>query len=257
MPRHLNHLSNPINSFLASRFSTPVKHRIAYRNGNLEMPPPLNISFIQGEAFLQLHFFETLREKQITNPENQNLYWQHLLEEKKYIRQLVEHSSIKDYFRLDENSSAEQEYKKLCYAAFCIVLWDMQVNDNRALAVRTVKGYINHFLPQLFPKQNKSKDADTVKKDIAALLYKKWGVRPQITESFQTNDDSVTYTLIARIDKHSPVTLLSMQGKRLKPTRLKTCIKALELLEMQSLIVETPQAVLPNKKQKVVPIGKN
>ncbi len=257
MPRHLSHITNPINSYLASRFAVPVKNKIGFSNGKYSIHPVLNTAFLQGEALLRLQFFAALKDKHIEDPENQNKYWQLLVEDKRHIQQVAEHSSISKYFVMSSTEKDQESgYAELCYAAFCIVLWDMHEHDNSPLANRTVKGFVSHFLPQLFPKQPSLKDPETIKKEIARQLYLLWGERPEIKESFITTDDKVEFTLLAKLKKHSPVTLLCMQGKRLKPTRLKSCARVLELLEMGALKIENPAEIPPNKNQKPQPFGK-
>lgn len=213
------------------------------------MAAPLYIGFLQGEALLRLTFFSTLIEKSFSDPDNQNLYWQKLIEERNVIQQVVEHSQIHYFFNLrDSGTNDDESYKQLCFAAFCIVLWDMSVTGNEKLANRTINSLITHFVPQLFPKKPVY-NSETAKKEIAKLLSTIWARRPELKESFNTTADEVTYSLIAKLPDHAPVTLLTLTGKRLKPTRQKTCAKILSLLEMGALKLPEPQANKPKRKQ--------
>ena len=77
-----------------------------------------------------------------------------------------------------------------------------------------------------------------LKREIRKHLAQQWNIRPEIRESFNSNDDEVSFSLVAKISDHAPCELITLKGKRLKPTRIKAYQEVLQKLEQGTLQIE-------------------
>ncbi len=258
MARKLSQVTSQISQFLAKRFKKgiAVSHPIPKYNQLHLLPPVLYIAFLQGESLLRTRFFKTLGHRSITDIESQAHLWLQIVEDHRFIQQICEQSGMIKYFKLSENqSNIKSEYGKACYVAYCIVLWDAYSYGNQNVVTKMTAGLVVHYMPTLYPKQANVTDIKLLKKEIARLLALQWHVRPEIKESFITTEE-VVFSLICKIDRHVPLELSTITGKRLKPTRIKCYKKVISQLENGVLRPPFPRELTIKKKDSIVPLCK-
>jgi hypothetical protein len=152
-----------------------------------------------------------------------------------------------DYFVFAAGGGSKVIYGEQCFTAYCILLFDANEAGNVNLVQGMTKGFIVHFMPTLFPAQAKITDSKLLKKEIAKQLALKWNIRPEIKESLVTSDEKVSFSLIAKLPRMAPLVLITVEGARLKPTRLICYQKLLERLEHNVLKIDLPPALLAKK----------
>lgn len=238
MARHLHQITLLVSQHLNHRspMGLAAKQGLSSFCRASDLSAPLYLAFIQGEALLRLGFFTYLKQRAISQPDNLLQLWQQLVEDHQFIQQIAENSSLPDFFNFKSSLVDKTKYQEQCYIAYCILLFDAHEAGNNKLTMALTKGLVVHFMPSLFPKQAKAKDIKTLKHEIIKYLTAHYGVRADIKESFVTSTDLVTFSLLCKLPKKSLIPLLSINGKRLKPTRLK-CYQAVlaELTEQQSV----------------------
>lgn len=138
--------------------------------------------------------------------------------------------------------------------AYCILLFDAHQADNKALERSMTLGLIQHFMPTLYPQQAQSQDTKLLKQEIAKTLALKWHSRPEIKESFVTDEDHVRFSLICKLPRHAAVTLITVEGKRLKPTRFHGYQSALEQLGDGSLNPPLPPPLTRKTQEPLAPL---
>lgn len=249
LARHLSHIINPLKQYLSTRF---VKQWKVDKATNLmeisQLPAPLHIAQLRGDAILKNTFFDALEQKQIIDPQSQQYAWQQLIISGRCLQEIMEGSGATAFFHLDTHNA----YAKQCYHAYCIVLWDAAVN-NDALKEKLTTGLVNHYLPTLYPSKAKEKTPEQLRKEVAKVLTMQWGIKPDIKESFTTSEDEVTFSLIAKLKGYSSTTLLTLTGKRLNITRIKTykaCLK-----QLQSETIAMPNQLTARKQTGPKPLS--
>ena len=250
MARKLKLVTTHISQYLAKRFpkGSGASHKIPPHANRESLPAPLYIAFLQGEALLRLKFFAYLQERSISDPNSLVLLWQQLITDKKYIQQIVEASGLLNYFIFGQGLAPDtSQYKEQCFTAYCILIFDASEAGNNNLVIGLTKGLVVHFMPALYPEQPKVTDSKLLKNQIAKQLALKWGLRPEIKESFITNEGRVSFSLVCKLRRRPPVTLITLEGNRLKPTRLKAYQALLEDLGNNTLKIELPPALLEKK----------
>jgi len=130
---------------------------------------------------------------------------------------------------------AKTSEQDLHFIAYCCLLWDIHQQKDQTLLNTATDIFFGHFAATIFPPESRRDDLSKLKREIRKHLAQRWNIRPEIRESFKTNDDGVTFSLIARINGYAPCPLLTLQGKRLKPTRIKAYQDVLEGLQQDSL----------------------
>ena len=248
MARHLTQITAPLKQHLFPRFSQ--QWRID-KNINLadtdQLPAPLFIAKTRGEAILKSEFFNTLEQKKINDPQSQYYAWQQLIGAGRCLQEVIENSGATAFFHLN----TQTDYALQCYNAYCIILWDA-ANNNKALKNTLTNGLVNHYFPTLYPNKAKDQTPAQLKKDLAKLLTKQWQLKPEIKESFETNENEVTFSLLAKLPRHSATTLISITGKRLNNTRLKAYKQCLTQLTKQPIAL--PSILTPHKKTPMAPL---
>lgn len=214
MARRLHAVTALITQHLKSRFKYAGQAfsnlRISASANHRELADPLYLAFLQGEAILRLAFFEYLQQRHIKDPGSLISIWRQLIEDRRAIQQLVESSGLLDYFNFDRNSPCNDSYQQQCYTAYCILIFDADESKNAVLLQGLTKGIIIHFMPQLFPEQSRSTDTKALKHEVAKALALQWNIRPEIKESFVTNEDQVSFSLICKLPRCAPMTLFSV-----------------------------------------------
>lgn len=227
MAKHLSHIVAPLRHYLNQRFSAHwrLNKQISLADTS-DLPAPLFVAFMRGDAIVKSAFFDQLDKKHIYNPDSQQHSWIQLIGNGRAIEEVIEHSGAAQFFYLDN----QHRYREQCYNAFCIIVWDAALNHSPLLDTLT-KGLVDHYLPTLYPNKAKPKTPEQFQKDIAQLLARQWQLRTEIKESFTTSATSVEFSLLVKVPQHKTLTLLTLTGEKLKPTRLKAykqCILRLE-----------------------------
>jgi hypothetical protein len=243
MARHLTQITAPLKEYLTTRFINQWRLAKSINIADIEkLPAPLFIAQMRGDAILKHELFTTLEQKQISDPVSQQYAWQQLLTSGNCLQEVMENSGATTFFHLN----TEKDYAKQCYNAYCIILWDATVNNNK-LQNNLTSGLVNHYLPTLYPSKAKDKTPEQLKKDIAKSLAQQWHLKPEIKESFITTEEGVTFSITAKAKGYSTTTLTTVNGKRLNITRNKaynTCLK-----QVQSTTIPLPNALTALKQQ--------
>ena len=260
MARRLKQLTHKIHTYVTAKFPQQARFKqpIHCSTNGIVLNPALQVAFLQGEAILRLRFFQYLDEKHITNPVDQCNTWNLLVEDKRFIQQVVEKSELVSFFKFNiaTNSLAQLEgksYQTLCFTTFCILLWDIQQNDVE-LVEQLINGLVIHFLPTLYPKQVQLDKLSLLQSELLKLMTKAWHQRPEIKESFHVSEDKVIFSLTGKIPKCSTVTLIKLEGKRLKTTRLAAYQQLILRLEKEEGSVPVPSVNVPKKQDKMRPL---
>lgn len=248
MARHITNIVNPLKAYLKARFAKDwrVDKQLDLRRDSA-FPPPLFVAQKRGEACLITGVFNALESKQVIDPQSQQHLWQQLIVSGYCLSDIIERSGASAYLQFDTQS----DYQKQCYNAYCIILWDVTLHD-KVLAQALTKGLVDHYLPTLFPTKAKQKTPEQFKKDIAKILTQQWGIKPNIKESFTTDIDSVTFSLLAKTKGYATMLLVTEVGRRLNNTRLKACERCLKNIEKQA--IPMPLALTKKKNSKPAPL---
>lgn len=228
MARHLTQIIQPLKQYLSARFAKQWRLAKTFDIADLSnLPAPLYIAQMRGEALLKLTFFECLEQKQIADPQSQQYAWQQLIQSNHCLNEIAEKSGLLAFFHINTEHA---DYKLQCFNAYCIVLWDAALNNNK-LKDNLTFGLVNHYLPTLYPTKSKGKTPQQLQKEIAKLLGEQWQLKPEIKESFSTTAECVTFSLTAKLKGYSTYTLITLNGKRLNITKnkaYKVCLKQLQ-----------------------------
>ncbi len=255
MAKHLHFASKPLQLFIQTQLSTDSirKQTIEFKYGEWNIDPISQIARIQGKAFFNQVFFEVLDNKSFKDPESQWIIYERLVVDRQYIIDMCEHSELLNAFKFDKKIKTNtSDYSEVSFTAFCIILWDMHCKKETKQAKQIIRSFIEHYITQLFPNnKNHQPTQDELIKNISKALYQEWHIKPEIRESFKTKDDSVTFSLIAKITGFHPVTLITLEGERLKPTRKKAYKTLDEILKSDFSSLLTPTAVTAKKNTKI------
>ena len=104
--------------------------------------PLFRSALLQSEALLVRYFFEVCQEKGFSDPLSQMLIWGKLIARKHMFIELCERSQLNKYSNFLLPQQKDQDYKELCYHLFCLFLYDLEKNLNKAkvfwLEVQTI-----------------------------------------------------------------------------------------------------------------------
>ena len=251
MARHLNQLTSPISSYLKNRFSFTTKSK----GRGHTLSPVLELAFLKGEAHLRQRFFKFLEQRHFDNPETQLHFWNLFQQGAEVFNQFCHTSGLTQAFKGQTTEEYQQHYspEQLQYTAYCCLLWDLQINKNSALLHMATDRLFAHYIASNFPKEAAKHSVEQLKREIRKHLAKQWQLRPEIRESFKTEDDKVEFTLIARIPGYHPKSLITIEGVRLKTTRLNACKQLLQQLQ-QSFTIELPKARVEKASELMQPL---
>lgn len=250
MAKHLKFVTRPLRLHFEA-YHTKSKSGLYFDGTQCLINPANQIARIRGEALFNQHFFNALSEKNIHDDASRWQFYQVLVLNKHFLIEVCEHAGLLDGFVIDnlEQLKTDQNplYGQYAFAAICIVLWDMEQRDKKPNPSHVVRHFIEHNAAQVVAcKQPKKPMRDQQLQDIKHALYGKWGVMPAIKESFSTTADEVTFSLLAKSDKYQPVTLITLQGSRVKPTRTKAYQQLWQLTQSQFFkppdLIEKPDA---------------
>lgn len=244
MARHLNTITAPIKRHLINRF----KHLNTTKTALDQLPIPLKLAQVKGEAEFTRRFFIHLASKHIEDEQSQWQIWQQLTTGSACI-QVVENSELSRCFTA---SSTAKDYAKQCFTIYTICFWDA-IQTNPQLANKMSTGFLEHFLPSVVASKPNFTAKD-YKRQLATQLFDCWGVKPQIKESFTTGE-VVEFKLLAKAKGYPTVALCMHEGKRLNNTREKAYKQTLKA--MRQAAPNLPAPLLPTKQQAIKPLNRD
>jgi len=241
MAKHIKLITKPITAYVSQRFAHALRGNKAGKSN--ELPPHLEWARLRGEALLTERFFNYFERKHIDDVNSQLFFWQQFKSNPNALLMLSRKTGLIAAFRaqvspvyLENTTEVEQHF-----IAYCCLLWDIHQQQNQALLATATETFFGHFSASIFPTEYRSDDVDKLKQEIRKLLAQRWNIRPEIRESFTTDDSKVNFSLIAQIKGSAPCQLHSLEGKRLKPTRIKAYQTVLQQLKDGSLELEAPK----------------
>ena len=253
MAKHLHFVSRPLHLHIQAKLGLnhSTKQTLALKDKQWLLDPITHIARIQGIALFNQIFFEVLNKKSFKDPESQWKVYSKLVIDRQYIIEVCKHSNLLEAFKINTIVKGDDaSYGEVCFTALCVILWDIHC-QKEVQATQIIRNFIEHYIAQLFPKKkHQSETQENIVKEISKLLYQQWGIKPEIRESFKTDDDSVEFSLIARTHEYHPAVLITVKDKRLKPTRKKAYRTLLDLLK--SDFYEVPKLVFKTTKKKMI-----
>ncbi|QYZ67056.1 MAG: hypothetical protein OI74_15635 [Gammaproteobacteria bacterium (ex Lamellibrachia satsuma)] len=252
MAKQLRQIISPLSAYITTRFQRALRWPGAKDN---KLPAHLQIAFMRGESLLRERFFSYLEGRHMDDAETQLFFWRQLRENPELLTAVSQQSGLHDALKRQADAGwlSHTEIEMQHYTAYCCLLWDLKVQKEQQLLVIATDRLFAHFSSSLFPSERKQSDPEQLKREIRKRLAQQWNIRPEIKESFHTTDDAVTFTLLARLPAHHPVELIVLQGKRLKPTRLKACQDLLRDLEAGLFKSDMPEMRTPKKSSATDP----
>jgi len=243
MARHIRQITEPIAAYVAARFVHSLRGN---KNANQnQLPPHLEWAKVRGEALLVNRFFSHFERHHVDDIDSQLFFWNQLRQNTEVLPVVSEMSGLIAVFKkqvgqlyLEQTAESDQHY-----IAYCCLLWDIhQKKDNSLLDISTFMLF-KHFSATIFPAKAKRDDVKKLTREIQKILAQQWNIRPEIKESFVTGEDAVSFSLIARMGGYSPCELITLKGKRLKPTRLKAYQNVIKQLTDGALNLDMPKAL--------------
>ncbi len=229
MARKQNHIISKLKAFLNANYAKTkiCKDIIQCQQGKLQIPDRVLITQVIGKAEFDNSFYHYIINKNFIHPESQSRLYRLLIKNKSHIIEIMEKANALKYFTIKHEN--QQDYDQCCFACYCIII-GISKNQNDPLSESLTYGYFKHFLPTLFPKTDNSKDLKYLSQQITHNLKKRWNKTTTLKESYQVQTDNVTFTLIAKVQDYQDTQLITLQGKRLNPTRLKAHQEVLQQL---------------------------
>jgi len=246
MARKLSQISTKLSAYLNSHYkSNPVFHgMIQAKQSGVTLPKVMQIAFLRGEALFRERFFKRLEDKSISDLHSQHVSYLALVENKAFFQQLIEHADITPSFKLQV--TGEYDAGVLSYMLYCVLLFDMKNRNEFKLVDELCFGFVDHFLPGLYPKASRNDDILTLKKELVQLIKQRWHVDVSVKESFKTTDN-VDFSLFIHGNGYHPKLLIQQVGKRLKPTRLNVYQTIIQQLKTPHYTLELHQKVMTKK----------
>lgn len=254
MAKHLQQITGPLGRYLQSRFQHALKS--PSRSDDNQLPPPVRVAFLRGEALFRQHFFDYLEQRHITDPQSQLFFWDKFCANQDFLPRVSENMGLPRHFgnQVPQGWIDRSENERIHYTAYCCLIWDLHQQNETALFTMAIDGLITHYASSLFPSQARTRHPAQLKKAIATELARRWHIRPLIKESFTTDPDHVDFALIARPAGYHPVELIRISGQRLNQTRIKACRLLLSQLEQDSAAIPALIARAPNKNDPIAPL---
>ncbi len=220
MARKQNHIVSKLKAYLNINYAKAkiCKDIIQCQQDKLQIPDRVLITQVIGKAEFDNSFYHYIISKNFIHPESQSRLYRLLIKNKSHIIEIMEKANALKYFTIKHDN--QQDYDQCCFACYCIII-GISKNQNDPLSESLTYGYFKHFLPTLFPKTDNSKDLKYLNQQITHNLKKRWNKTITLKESYQVQTDNVTFTLIAKVQDYQDTQLITLQGNRLNPTRLK------------------------------------
>jgi len=242
MARKLSQISSKLGNYIHAHYkNNPIFNgEIRAQQSGVILPKVLQVAFLRGEALFRERFFKRLEDKNIDDLLSQQLSYSALVEDKKFFFQLIQKTDMISLFKIQ--FSSEYDVGLLSYTLYCVLLFDMKNRKDYQLIDVVSFGFVDHFLPTLYPKESTNSDISVLKKELVRLIKQRWHINLSVKESFKTDDD-VDFSLYVHANGYHSMLLIRQTGKRLKPTRLSTYKKMIELLKNSYYTLELPQPV--------------
>ncbi len=252
MARHLKQITDPLAAYLNERF--PIRAPSAGPGARLA--PALEVAHLQGEALLRQRFFAYLQQRHLEDPQNQLDLWQGFCGGAQVLRLCCDNSGLTRIFlrQAPEGYLRANSEDAVRLDAYCALLHDLRQRDQTQLLARLTDQLFSHYIAGIYPAEAAAPGEQELKRAIRGHLARQWNLRPEIRESYRTEENGVVFTLIAKTAGFHPLELITLQGNRLKPTRLAACRQLHEQLE-GGLRIEAPRVRTPKKQQPIRPLG--
>ena len=253
MARHLKQITAPLSGYLQKRFSFRTQGKSSA--DQKQLAPELELSYLLGESLLRQRFFAFLHQRKIDDPKSQLHFWNLFLQGNDVFTSFCQSSGLTEAFKQQISTGYQQQnsIEKLHYTAYCCLLWDLHQHNESSLLTKVTDQLYSHYIATSFPAEAASKTPQQLNREIVKRLFQQWQLRPEIKESYKTEDDVVSFTLLAKTAGYHTVEVITLQGKRLKPTRLAAARRLLEQLE-KATVIEPPKARVANKSQPMKPL---
>jgi hypothetical protein len=254
MARQLRQVTTVLARYITNRFEQAFRWPAGA--SRIELPPIIELAFLRGEALLRTRFFSHFERLHFDDPNTLLHLWKQLRNNPEGLSLVVTQSGLLEAFKRQAGAAyiGKGTHESNCYTAYCCLLWDIQQQKDLHLLEMATGRLFSHFAATLFPSQGRRDDPKQLKLEIRKQLALRWHIRPEIRESFKTTDDRVEFTLLAKMSGYHPYRLLTVTGKRLKPTRLKACHLLLDNLESGVLQLESPTPRTSKKDQPLTPV---
>jgi len=241
MARKLSQISFKLRAYLSAHYkNNPIFNgEIKAQQSEVILPKVMQVAFLRGEALFIERFFKRLEDKNIVDILSQQSSYSALVQDKRFFFQLVQQADITSVFKI--KFSDQYDAGQLSYTLYCVLLFDMKNRNDHQLIDRVCFGFVDHFLPVLYPTASSNADALALKKELIRLIKQQWHIKLTIKESFKTGD-SVDFSLYAHAKGYHPKLLIHQMGKRLKPTRLSAYKEIIECLKSPYYTLELPQS---------------
>lgn len=250
MARKIFWISTKLSRYLNAHYkNNPVFNGVIQaKQSGIILPKVMHIAFLRGEGLFRERFFKRLEDKNISDLHSQHAIYTSLVEDKQFFRQLAEHADLITFFKI--KFPDKYDVGTLSYMLYCVLLFDMENRNELHLIDEISFGFVDHFLPNLYPKTSVNTDVSSLKQELVRLIKQQWHVDLSVKESFRT-DDEVEFSLYVHAKGYHPKLLINQVGKRLKPTRLNVYKKIIEQLKSPYYALEKPESVAIKKSSKI------
>lgn len=258
MSKHLQQITAPLHAYLAARFRavSGTAQNKGRGQDHDRLFAPLEVAFLRGEALFRERFFQFLERRNIQDPASQLFFYQQFQNNGEILGEVARRTQLLSLFRKQCTAGYLESTPDsvLCYQAFCSLLWDLKQHREHILLQTATDQLFHHFAATLFPAQGSRTDLRYLKREIISQLARRWHLRPAIKESFKTlnpgtAEEEISFSLIAKIQGYHPYTLLTLEGRRLKTTRLKAYQGVHDALQHGSLKLQQPSSITPVKSR--------
>lgn len=215
------------------------------RNGD-ELPPPLRLAALRGEAVLRLRFFGALA-KQLPHdptPEQWLDYWQRFVVDRGAIADLARRAHLHRASGLAEQPNANDD--ETCFVLYCALLDALHTAGDEALLLVAADKFFLHLWRQQFPEgprePERKTSLDALQTRLQLEVRRRFGPRANVRESFQQTPDIVHFRLLAVCPDQPPTELTALERPRLKPARLAAYEAALDALKGKAELAVVTQS---------------
>lgn len=201
------------------------------RRVGTNLPAPLRLAALRGEAVLRLRFFGAFGRglPHDPTPEQWLDYWQRFVLDRGAIADLVRRAGLHRAAGLDAAPDAGDD--ETCFVLYCALLDSLAAKANEPLLQVAVEKFFLHLWRQQFPdipvERSRTADPALLRARLEAALRGRW--QPvEVKESFIQEATKVEFRLLALRPGQPPEELVCLERPRLKPARLAAYEAALE-----------------------------
>lgn len=191
------------------------------RHGTSDLPAPLRLAALRGEAVLRQRFF-ALPLPHAATADQWLDYWQRFVLDTGAIADLVRRAHLHRAAGLGEAPDAGDE--ATCFTLYCALLDSLAAQGNEALLHVAVEKFFVHLWRQQFPAQPVEQTTPTspalLRERLQRQLRRLLGPQAELKESFRQTPATVEFRLLALLPGQAPRELVCVERPRLKPARL-------------------------------------